>query len=167
MEAFSSSNGEFKKNQSIFPIIYNFRPSLGHRLSPLAGLRRSDRRRCCASEAAEPRSFSREEEGAFDNVHGDRAAARLRLSSSLRLAPLEFISSFGSAPGVMAAPAHLARVRSLYKRILVLHRFLPDDLKALGDGYVRDEFRRHKTAAKAEVARFLTEWEVKNTPKHG
>lgn len=62
----------------------------------------------------------------------------------------------------MATPAHLAQVRSLYKRILVLHRFLPIDLKALGDRYVRDEFRRHKKAAKEEVASFLKEWQVKN-----
>ncbi|CAG11663.1 unnamed protein product, partial [Tetraodon nigroviridis] len=54
---------------------------------------------------------------------------------------------------------HLAQVRSLYKRILVLHRFLPIDLKALGDRYVRDEFRRHKKAAKEEVASFLKEWQ--------
>ncbi|CAK6970104.1 succinate dehydrogenase assembly factor 3%2C mitochondrial [Scomber scombrus] len=46
----------------------------------------------------------------------------------------------------MAAPAHVSRVRSLYKRILVLHRFLPIDLRALGDQYVKDEFRRHKKA---------------------
>ncbi|XP_030267091.1 succinate dehydrogenase assembly factor 3, mitochondrial [Sparus aurata] len=59
----------------------------------------------------------------------------------------------------MAASAHVSRVRSMYKRILVLHRFLPIDLKALGDQYVKDEFRRHKTAAPEEVKSFMTEWE--------
>lgn len=60
----------------------------------------------------------------------------------------------------MAAPAHVSRVRSLYKRILVLHRFLPIDLRALGDQYVKDEFRRHKKASTDEVKNFMTEWEV-------
>lgn len=61
----------------------------------------------------------------------------------------------------MAASAHVSKVRSLYKRILVLHRFLPIDLKALGDQYVKDEFRRHKNAANEEVKSFMKEWEVK------
>ena len=48
----------------------------------------------------------------------------------------------------------------MYKRILVLHRFLPIDLKALGDQYVKDEFRRHKTASPEAVKSFMAEWEV-------
>lgn len=59
----------------------------------------------------------------------------------------------------MAASAHVAQVRALYKRILVLHRFLPIHLRALGDQYVKDEFRRHKTAAPEEVTSFMTEWQ--------
>ncbi|KAM8766180.1 succinate dehydrogenase assembly factor 3, mitochondrial [Acanthopagrus schlegelii] len=59
----------------------------------------------------------------------------------------------------MAASAHVSRVRSMYKRILVLHRFLPIDLKALGDQYVKDEFRRHKTASPEVVKSFMAEWE--------
>ncbi|XP_030003905.1 succinate dehydrogenase assembly factor 3, mitochondrial [Sphaeramia orbicularis] len=59
----------------------------------------------------------------------------------------------------MAASAHVSHVRSLYKRILVLHRFLPIDLRALGDQYVKDEFRRHKSAAAEEVKSFMEEWE--------
>ena len=62
----------------------------------------------------------------------------------------------------MAATAHVSKVLSLYKRILVLHRFLPIDLRALGDQYVKDEFRRHKTASTEEVKNFVTEWEVNN-----
>uniref|UniRef100_A0A3P8S8C8 Succinate dehydrogenase assembly factor 3 n=1 Tax=Amphiprion percula TaxID=161767 RepID=A0A3P8S8C8_AMPPE len=58
----------------------------------------------------------------------------------------------------MAAAAHVSAVRSLYKRILVLHRFLPIDLRALGDQYVKDEFRRHKGATPEEVKGFMTEW---------
>lgn len=61
----------------------------------------------------------------------------------------------------MAASAHVSRVRSMYKRILILHRFLPLDLRALGDQYVKDEFRRHKGASSEEVKSFMKEWEVK------
>ncbi|XP_035536864.1 succinate dehydrogenase assembly factor 3, mitochondrial [Morone saxatilis] len=59
----------------------------------------------------------------------------------------------------MAVSAHVSKVRSLYKRILVLHRFLPIDLRALGDQYVKDEFRRHKSASPEEVKSFMAEWE--------
>lgn len=63
--------------------------------------------------------------------------------------------------GPMAAPAtHVSRIRSLYKRILVLHRFLPIHLRAFGDQYVKEEFRRHKSASPEEVKSFLSEWEV-------
>nr|XP_040045415.1 succinate dehydrogenase assembly factor 3, mitochondrial [Gasterosteus aculeatus aculeatus] len=58
----------------------------------------------------------------------------------------------------MAASAHVSSVRSLYKRILVLHRFLPIDLRALGDQYVKDEFRRHKGASAEEAKGFMSEW---------
>lgn len=60
----------------------------------------------------------------------------------------------------MAASAHVSSVRSLYKRILVLHRFLPIDLRALGDQYVKDEFRRHKGASAEEAKGFMSEWKV-------
>lgn len=60
----------------------------------------------------------------------------------------------------MAASAHVSKVRSMYKRILVLHRFLPIDLRALGDQYVKDEFRRNKSASPEEVKSFMKEWEV-------
>ncbi|KAJ0003596.1 hypothetical protein NQD34_008694 [Periophthalmus magnuspinnatus] len=59
----------------------------------------------------------------------------------------------------MAACTHVSQVRALYKRILVLHRFLPIHLRALGDQYVKDEFRRHKSAAPEEVRSFMTEWQ--------
>ncbi|MCI4395351.1 hypothetical protein PGIGA_G00179420 [Pangasianodon gigas] len=59
----------------------------------------------------------------------------------------------------MASPAHVSRVRALYKRILVLHRFMPIDLRVLGDQYVKDEFRRHKSASPEQVQVFMKEWE--------
>ncbi|NWU97788.1 SDHF3 factor, partial [Upupa epops] len=48
----------------------------------------------------------------------------------------------------------------LYRRILRLHRALPAALRALGDRYVREEFRKHKAAQPAEAQRFLREWEA-------
>ncbi|NXG16510.1 SDHF3 factor, partial [Grallaria varia] len=50
--------------------------------------------------------------------------------------------------------------RRLYRRLLRLHRALPPALRALGDRYVREEFRRHRAAAPAEARRFLQEWEA-------
>lgn len=68
-----------------------------------------------------------------------------------------------STLGVMPV-RHVSRVRALYRRILLLHRVLPPDLKALGDQYVKDEFRRHKTVGSDEAERFLQEWEASNCP---
>ncbi|XP_029023472.1 succinate dehydrogenase assembly factor 3, mitochondrial [Betta splendens] len=67
----------------------------------------------------------------------------------------------------MAISSHVFAVRSLYKRILVLHRFLPLDLRALGDQYVRDEFRRHRNASDEETKSFMAEWEnYRSTLQH-
>ncbi|XP_015266432.1 PREDICTED: succinate dehydrogenase assembly factor 3, mitochondrial [Gekko japonicus] len=54
---------------------------------------------------------------------------------------------------------HVSRVRALYRMILRLHRALPLELKTLGDQYVKDEFRRHKSVSFTEAQRFLQEWE--------
>lgn len=48
----------------------------------------------------------------------------------------------------------------LYRRILKLHRNLPLASKALGDQYLKDEFRRHKNASREQVAEFIQEWKV-------
>ncbi|NXF96132.1 SDHF3 factor, partial [Eubucco bourcierii] len=53
-----------------------------------------------------------------------------------------------------------ASARGLYRRILLLHRALPPALRALGDRYVKEEFRKHKAAGPAEAQRFLREWEA-------
>uniref|UniRef100_A0ACB8FUP8 Uncharacterized protein n=1 Tax=Sphaerodactylus townsendi TaxID=933632 RepID=A0ACB8FUP8_9SAUR len=64
--------------------------------------------------------------------------------------------------GVMPSSVsqHVSRVRSLYRIILRLHRALPLELKTLGDQYVKDEFRRHKSVGSAEAQCFLQEWEI-------
>ena len=59
---------------------------------------------------------------------------------------------------------HVLRVRALYKAILRLHRGLPLEMKALGDQYVRDEFRRHKDVGPAETKTFMDEWTVSLAP---
>ncbi|XP_018046646.1 PREDICTED: succinate dehydrogenase assembly factor 3, mitochondrial [Atta colombica] len=59
---------------------------------------------------------------------------------------------------VMASRTHMQRVRMLYKTILRLHRGLPAQVRPLGDGYVRDEFRRHKGCVESEAIIFLHEW---------
>uniref|UniRef100_A0A0K0EHW8 Succinate dehydrogenase assembly factor 3 n=1 Tax=Strongyloides stercoralis TaxID=6248 RepID=A0A0K0EHW8_STRER len=46
----------------------------------------------------------------------------------------------------------------LYKRILRLHYGLPNELKFLGDEYVKEEFRRHKNAKPEQSLLFLKEW---------
>ena len=61
---------------------------------------------------------------------------------------------------VMASRTHVQRVRMLYKTILRLHRGLPIEVRPLGDGYVRDEFRRHKRCIESEAIIFLHEWTV-------
>ena len=60
--------------------------------------------------------------------------------------------------GVPQTLTHVQSVRMLYKSVLRLHRGLPVELKALGDQYVRDEFRRHRDAAPREAGLFLQEW---------
>lgn len=55
---------------------------------------------------------------------------------------------------------HQQNVRVLYKTILRLHRALPQEVRELGDQYVKDEFRRHKNVGKEHVAPFMMEWAV-------
>ncbi|EEY64386.1 uncharacterized protein PITG_02974 [Phytophthora infestans T30-4] len=56
--------------------------------------------------------------------------------------------------------ADRAKVLALYKHILTLHRQkLEPHMRVLGDQYLRDEFKRHKSAASKFVPLFLREWE--------
>ncbi|CAH3154257.1 unnamed protein product [Porites lobata] len=48
----------------------------------------------------------------------------------------------------------------LYRRILKLHRKLPLASRALGDQYLKDEFRRHKNATREQLAEFIQEWKI-------
>lgn len=54
------------------------------------------------------------------------------------------------------------RVLTLYRRILRTHRtMLPGPLRAMGDAYARDEFRRHRDAktTPAQWRAFVQEWQ--------
>lgn len=55
---------------------------------------------------------------------------------------------------------HTSQVRALYKGLLRLHRGLPFNLQAMGDQYVKDEFRRHKKCTAKEAEIFMDEWTV-------
>jgi hypothetical protein len=57
---------------------------------------------------------------------------------------------------------HLQQVCKLYKMILRLHRGLPKDIKELGDVYVKDEFKRHKTCNSLQASIFMKEWRVRH-----
>ncbi|CED83221.1 acn9-domain-containing protein [Phaffia rhodozyma] len=47
----------------------------------------------------------------------------------------------------------------LFRRLLRAHRKLPIDMRSLGDTYVRDEFKRHKsTDNPLHIIGFLSQW---------
>jgi len=54
--------------------------------------------------------------------------------------------------------SHVQKVRLLYKSCLKLHRGLPIHMKAIGDTYVKDEFRRHKKADPQQTQIFMEAW---------
>nr|ACO14714.1 ACN9 protein homolog, mitochondrial precursor [Caligus clemensi] len=54
---------------------------------------------------------------------------------------------------------HVRKVRMLYKTVLRLHRGFPNAaMKELGDGYAKDEFKRHKEADPTQTRIFMDEW---------
>lgn len=50
----------------------------------------------------------------------------------------------------------------LYRRILILHKGLPPEFRVVGDNYVRDEFKRHKSVDTVLATNFMREWTVSN-----
>ncbi|ESO94262.1 hypothetical protein LOTGIDRAFT_215760 [Lottia gigantea] len=58
----------------------------------------------------------------------------------------------------MSGVTQVLKVRALYKAILKIHRGLPLEMKALGDQYVKEEFRQHQNASSAEADIFMQEW---------
>ncbi|KAI1817732.1 ACN9-domain-containing protein [Poronia punctata] len=64
--------------------------------------------------------------------------------------------------GLKPAPMALLPPIPLYRRLLRAHRkHLPLEMRVLGDGYVRSEFRAHRNVDNpAHLIGFLTEWQL-------
>ncbi|KAJ6611123.1 hypothetical protein B0H10DRAFT_2057618 [Mycena sp. CBHHK59/15] len=59
------------------------------------------------------------------------------------------------------ASAALLPPKPLYRRILRAHRALPDEMRFMGDGYIKSEFRRHRAVTNpVHVIGFLSQWKV-------
>ncbi len=66
-----------------------------------------------------------------------------------------------STPTMMVvSKAHQQNVKRLYKIIFQLHKSMPEELRQLGNAYVRSEFKLHKTATPEYTKTFLAEWGV-------
>jgi len=49
----------------------------------------------------------------------------------------------------------------LYRRLLRAHKFLPHEMRSLGDDYLKAEFRRHReTTNPVHIMGFLTQWKM-------
>ena len=62
----------------------------------------------------------------------------------------------------MSAPAASKLGRrglELYAGILRAHRALPPQMRSLGDAYVREEFRKHRSAKDSFLGPFFREWD--------
>lgn len=82
----------------------------------------------------------------------------MRISRRLLASP----SSIGTqSSGLRPPPLALLPPIPLYRRILRAHRkFLPHDMRVLGDQYVRAEFRAHKEVENpVHIIGFLSEWQ--------
>jgi 3-oxoacyl-ACP reductase-like protein len=70
--------------------------------------------------------------------------------------------SSSSRPSVKDASSESAQrsfALRLYKALLRAHRtVLPDAMRSLGDAYVREEFKLHKTAKPQHLHGFFTQW---------
>ncbi|KAI8997516.1 hypothetical protein BDB01DRAFT_712734 [Pilobolus umbonatus] len=57
-------------------------------------------------------------------------------------------------------PQMLMAPMKLYREILRSHRYLPPAMRALGDDYVKAEFRRHKNIDNpAHIVGFVSQWQ--------
>lgn len=53
-----------------------------------------------------------------------------------------------------------SRGRNLYRSLLLAHKkYLPTEMRELGDAYVKSEFRLHKSAKPEHLPMFFAEWE--------
>ncbi|KAJ6571317.1 ACN9-domain-containing protein [Mycena capillaripes] len=78
-------------------------------------------------------------------------ASLFRLAESLSSQPLN----------LTVHSAALLPPKPLFRRILRAHRSLAADLRFMGDGYVKAEFRRHKAVTNpVHVIGFLSQWKA-------
>lgn len=54
-------------------------------------------------------------------------------------------TNLGTGKGLKPAPMALLPPIPLYRRVLRSHRRLPNEMRVLGDEYVKSEFRAHRT----------------------
>lgn len=83
----------------------------------------------------------------------------MRLTPILRAVP----SSIGTqSSGLKSIPPALLPPIPLYRRLLRGHRkYLPHDMRLLGDEYIKSEFRAHrKVDNPMHIIGFLTEWQM-------
>ncbi|TAQ91237.1 hypothetical protein B7494_g471 [Chlorociboria aeruginascens] len=68
----------------------------------------------------------------------------------------------GSTQGFKPAPLALLPPIPLYRRLLRAHRkFLPLEMRVLGDEYIKSEFRAHRDVENpVHIVGFLTEWQM-------
>lgn len=59
---------------------------------------------------------------------------------------------------MVVSKAHQKNVKNLYKLIFRLHKSMPFELREIGNSYVRNEFKLHKTATPEQTKTFMTEW---------
>ncbi|KAJ7577958.1 hypothetical protein C8J56DRAFT_363086 [Mycena floridula] len=49
----------------------------------------------------------------------------------------------------------------LYRQLLRCHRYLPQEMRALGDVYIKAEFRRHRAITNPQhILGFLVQWKI-------
>ena len=60
----------------------------------------------------------------------------------------------------MMAVSARREVLRLYKRLLRLHERLPGDFSTLGQRFVQEEFKKHKSVSQEQAKMFTKEWTV-------
>ena len=86
-----------------------------------------------------------------------RVSQPVRLSLSL-VRPVKSASPYAA---VKEANARLLPPLQLYRRIWRAHRHLSADMRAIGDAYIRDEFKRHKDIDNPlQIIGFLSSWKM-------
>ncbi|KAL9116288.1 MAG: hypothetical protein Q9187_007191 [Circinaria calcarea] len=82
----------------------------------------------------------------------------MKLSPRLLATP----TAAGSTAGFKPAPMALLPPIPLYRRLLRTHRkFLPKEMRLLGDEYIKSEFKSHRNVDNpVHIIGFLTEWQM-------